>query len=447
MYILYSAVALAIAVLASPWFLYQALRHGKYVGTLGPRLGYLPVSFNVDGDESIWIHAVSVGEVLTARPLIADLKRRYPDLRLFLSTTTLSGQQLARRGVADADAVFYFPFDLPFVVRRTLDLVKPRLFVMMETEIWPNLLRECRRRGVKTAIVNGRLSPRSLSRYGMVRPFMRRVLGDIDRYCVQSEEAARRFIDLGANPGHVVVTGSLKFDSLNVPSSPVQARARDRVLRYFRVPPSRPVLVAGSTVKGEEASLLRAFRRLRSANTNVLLVLAPRHPERFGEVDDLCRAEGWKVASRSDLAIDVEPRVDVVVLDTIGELATLYQIGTVVFVGGSLVNVGGHNILEPAVFGKPIVFGPHMENFVEIAEAFVTNGAGVQLTNERDLDDTLVSLVGDPVRRARLGAAARALVEANRGANAKSVAVLADLYPQRQAIAYPANVRPFRPLA
>jgi 3-deoxy-D-manno-octulosonic-acid transferase len=447
MYILYSAIAVAIAVLASPWFLYQALRHGKYIGTLGPRMGYLPVSFNVDGDESIWIHAVSVGEVLTARPLIADLRRRYPDLRVFLSTTTLAGQQLARRGVADADAVFYFPFDLPLVVRRTLDLVKPRLFIMMETEIWPNLLRECRRRGVKTAIVNGRLSPRSFSRYRLVRPLMRRVLGDIDRYCVQSEEAARRFLDLGANAGHVVVTGSLKFDSLNLPSSPVQARARDRVLRYFRVPPTRPVLVAGSTVKGEEASLLRAFRRLRSANTNVLLVLAPRHPERFGEVDQLCRAEGWKVARRSDLAIDVEPRVDIVVLDTIGELATIYQIATVVFVGGSLVNVGGHNILEPAVFGKPIVFGPHMENFVEIAEAFVANGAGVQLTDERELDDTLVSLIGDPVRRARLGAAARALVEANRGANAKSVTVLADLLPQRQPVAYPANVRPFRPLA
>ena len=447
MYILYSAVALAIAVLASPWFLYQAIRYGKYVGTLRPRMGRLPVSFNVDGDESIWIHAVSVGEVLTARPLIADFKRRYPDLRLFLSTTTLTGQQLARRSVGDADAVFYFPFDLSFVVRRTLDLVKPRLFVMVETEIWPNLLRECRRRGVKTAMVNGRLSPRSFSRYRLVAPLMRRVMGDIDRFCVQSEEAARRFIELGANPGHVVVTGSLKFDSLNVSSTPVQARARDRVLRYFRVPAARPVVVAGSTVKGEEASVLRAFRRLRSAYSNVLLVIAPRHPERFAEVDQLCRSEGWKVARRTDLGIDVEPRVDIVVLDTIGELATLYQVGTVVFVGGSLVKSGGHNVLEPAVYGKPIVFGPHMENFVEIAEAFVSNGAGVQLAADRDLDETLVSLVGDPVRRARLGAAARALVEANRGANAKTVGVLGNLLPERRPVAYPANVRPFRPLA
>jgi len=459
MYSLYSVLVLILAVLASPWFIYQALRYKKYVRSLGQRMGYLPVSFNMDGDESIWIHAVSVGEVLTARPLISDLKRRYPNLRMFLSTTTMAGQQLARRNVQDVDAVFYFPFDFGFVVRRTLDLVRPKLFIMMETEIWPNLLRECRARGIKTAVVNGRLSARSFPRYRMIRPMMRRVLDHIDRFLVQSEESARRFIDLGADPARVVVTGSLKFDSLEV-SSPaqagapaarfvrggVEARARDRVLRYFRVPASRPVIVAGSTMKGEEVAMLRAFRRVRSTAPTTLLVLAPRNPERFAEAEQLARQEGWKVSKRSDLAIDAEPRVDVVVLDTIGELATIYQIATVVFVGGSLAATGGHNVLEPAVFGKPIVFGPHMENFLEIAEAFISNGAGVQLAGEDELEEAFLSLMSDPVRRARLGAAARALVEANRGANEKSVAVLAQLLPQEPR-AYPANVRPFRPLA
>ena len=446
MYSLYSVLVLAVAVLASPWFVYQALRYKKYIGSFRQRTGYLPVSFNIDADESIWIHAVSVGEVLTARPLIGDLKRRYPHLRMFLSTTTMAGQQLARRSVQDVDAVFYFPFDLGIFVRRTLDLVRPRLFVMMETEIWPNHLYECRRRGVKTAVVNGRLSPRSFSRYRLIRGFMRSVLVHVDRFLVQSEESARRFIDLGADPARVVVTGSLKFDSLDLSPNALQARARDRVLRYFRVPPSRPVIVAGSTMKGEETAVLRAFRRVRVTAPNTLLVIAPRHPERFGEVEQLVRSEGWKTARRSDLAIDSEPRVDAIVLDTIGELATVYQIATVVFVGGSLVGTGGHNVLEPAVFGKPIVFGPHMENFAEIADAFVTNGAGVQLAGEPQLDETFISLISDPVRRARLGAAARALVEANRGAKEKSVTVLADLLPQepRQ---YPANVRPFRPLA
>src|SRR6188508_241120 len=446
MYSLYSILVLVAAVIASPWFIYQALRYKKYVGSFGQRMGYLPVSFNMDGDESIWVHAVSVGEVLTARPLISDLKRRYPNLRMFLSTTTMAGQQLARRSVQDVDAVFYFPFDLGFVVRRTLDLVRPKLFIMMETEIWPNLLRECRARGIKTAVVNGRLSARSFPRYRMIRPMMRRVLDHIDKFLVQSEESARRFIDLGADPARVVVTGSLKFDSLEVSPSALQARARDRVLRYFRVPASRPVIVAGSTMKGEEIAVLRAFRKVRTAAPNTLLVLAARNPERFGEAEQLARQEGWKVSRRSDLAIDAEPRVDIVVLDTIGELATVYQIATVVFVGGSLVATGGHNVLEPAVFGKPIVFGPHMQNFLEIAEAFVSNGAGVQLAGEEELDETFLLLMGDPVRRARLGAAARALVEANRGANDKSVTVLSALLPQEPR-AYPANVRPFRPLA
>jgi 3-deoxy-D-manno-octulosonic-acid transferase len=446
MYSLYSVVVLILAVVASPWFIYQAVRYKKYVGSLRQRMGYLPVSFNMDGDESIWVHAVSVGEVLTARPLISELRRRYPNLRMFLSTTTMAGQQLARRNVRDVDAVFYFPFDLGFVVRRTLNLVRPKLFIMMETEIWPNLLRECRARAIKTAVVNGRLSARSFPRYRMVRPMMRRVLDHIDKFLVQSEESARRFIDLGADPARVVVTGSLKFDSLEVSPAALQARARDRVLRYFRVPAARPVIVAGSTMKGEETYVLRAFRRVRATTPNTLLVIAPRHPERFAEVEELVRAEGWKVAKRSDLAIDAEPRVDVVILDTIGELATLYQIGTIVFVGGSLVATGGHNVLEPAVFGKPIVFGPHMENFLEIADAFVSNGAGVQLSTDEQLEETFVDLMGDPVRRARLGAAARALVEANRGANEKSVTVLSALLPQ-ETRAYPANVRPFRPLA
>ena len=245
MYLLYSFAIVLFFVVVSPYFVYQALRYRKYVGSLPQRLGVLPVSLNLDGDASIWIHAVSVGEVLTARPLISDLKRRYPNLRMFLSTTTMAGQQLARRNVQDVDAVFYFPFDLGLVVRRTLDLVRPRLFIMMETEIWPNLLRECRERGIKTAVVNGRLSARSFPRYRMVRPLMRRVLDHIDRFLVQSEESARRFIDLGADPGRVVVTGSLKFDSLDLSSTASQARSRDRVLRYFRVPASRPVIVAG----------------------------------------------------------------------------------------------------------------------------------------------------------------------------------------------------------
>jgi 3-deoxy-D-manno-octulosonic-acid transferase len=441
MYLAYSLLTLAVFIVVSPYFVYQAIRYKKYIGSLSQRLGYLPISFNMDGEESIWIHAVSVGEALTARALAAELKARYPRLRLFLSTTTIAGQQVARRSLQHVDAVFYFPFDWTVIVRRTLNLVKPRLFIMMETEIWPNLLHECRRRGIRSVMINGRISSRSYPRYRIVRPFFRRVLADVDRFCMQSEESARRLIDLGADAARVTVTGSLKFDSLEMPAATAHGKPRERVLRFFRLSPHRTVLVAGSTMRGEEAAVLRAFARIKAKSPGALAILAPRQPERFGEVERLARETGFATMKRSDLPIDVEPRADVIVLDTIGELAQLYQLATAVFVGGSLADHGGHNILEPAVFGKPIVFGPHMQNFKEIADTFLANGAALQVGSDEDLDETLIALATDPVRRARLGAAARALVEANRGAKGKTLAVIADLMP---AASPGAIVRPFR---
>jgi 3-deoxy-D-manno-octulosonic-acid transferase len=355
----------------------------------------------------------------------------------------MAGQEVARRSLQQVDAVFYFPFDWTFAVRRTLDIVRPRVFIMMETEIWPNLLRMCRARGIRTLLINGRISSRSYPRYKLVRPFFRRVLADIDRFCMQSEESAHRLLDLGADPARVTVTGSLKFDSLELPVLG-HGKPRERVLRFFRVPANRPVVVAGSTFRGEEAAVLHAFSRIKATMPTALAVIAPRQPERFGEVERLAREAGFATVRRSDLPIDAEPRADVVVLDTLGELAQLYQIATAVFVGGSLVDHAGHNILEPAMFGKPIVFGPYMQNFKEIALAFITNGAAVQVQSERELDEALLTLLTDPVLRARLGAAARALVEANRGAKDKTLAVIADLLPSADAGVAGSVVRPFR---
>src|ERR1700719_4338396 len=270
MYLAYSLLTLLVFVVVSPYFLYQAIRYNKYVGSLSQRLGHLPVSLNVDGEASIWIHAVSVGEALTARALAEDLKARYPRLRLFLSTTTMAGQEVARRSLQHVDAVFYFPFDWAFIVRRTLNIVRPRVFIMMETEIWPNLLRLCRARGVKTVVINGRISSRSYPRYRSIRPFFRRVLADVDRFCMQSEESARRLIDLGADTSRVSVTGSLKFDSLDGPAPIAHGKPRERVLRFFRLAPGRVVIVAGSTMRGEEAAVLRAFSRIKAALPSAL---------------------------------------------------------------------------------------------------------------------------------------------------------------------------------
>jgi len=440
MYALYSVLIVAFFALMTPYLAYQAVRYRKYIKSLPQRLGCLPISFNLDGEQSIWIHAVSVGEVLTARALLPELRERYPRLRLILSTTTMTGQQIARNNLQYVDEVFYFPFDLGVIVNRTLRLVRPRLFIMMETEIWPNLLRACRRAGIKTMLVNGRISSRSYPRYRLARPFFRHVLRDVDRFCMQSEESARRIVDIGADPKRVTVTGSLKFDSLEIPGA-AGDRGRNRVLRYFRLAPDRAVVIAASTLKGEEAPVLEAFQRIRATTTDALLIIAPRKPERFDDVERLARRAGWSVARRSELRVDAEPRVDVVVLDTIGELAQLYQVATAVFVGGSLVDSGGHNILEPAVFGKPIVFGPYMQNFAEIARTFLDNNAAIQVRTGRELELVLLELLGDPVRRASLGAAARALVEANRGARTKSLAAIEQLLPRNES----SNVvRPFR---
>ncbi len=441
MYALYSVLIVLFFVVMSPYLLYQAIRYRKYVTSLPQRLGILPVSFNLDGDESIWIHAVSVGEVLTARALLQELRERYPRLRIFLSTTTITGHQVARNNLQYVDEVFYFPFDFGFIVKRTLRLVRPRLFIMMETELWPNLLRACRAAGVRTLLVNGRISARSYPRYRLARPLFKHVLAHVDRFCMQGEESARRIIDMGADPARVTVTGSLKFDSLEIPGAVATTdRGRNRVLRYFRLAPDRPVVIAASTLKGEEEPVLEAFQRVRSTRPGALLIIAPRKPERFDEVERLARRSGWHVARRSELRVDAEPREDVVVLDTIGELAQLFQVATVVFVGGSLVDSGGHNILEPAVFGKPIIFGPYMQNFAEIARTFLDNGAAVEVRNPRDLETVLVDLLNDPVRRASLGAAARALVEANRGARLKSLDAIAQLLRPEGL----GNVRAFR---
>ena len=427
MYFLYSLAIIGYAILLAPRLLYDAVRHGKYLGTLRERWGRLPAAINPREVPSIWIHAVSVGEVLATGALIPALRDRYPDHPLWLSTTTQTGRAAAT-GLDGVDGLFYFPFDLSPVVARVLDRVRPQLFVMVDTELWPTLLRHCTLRGVKTILVNGRISDRSYPRYRLVRPFFRHVLAGVDRCCAQSEESGRRLIDLGALPTRVTVTGNLKFDILPLSDSRLPW-VRDGVLRAFRIAEGRTVVIAASTHPGEETPVLEAFARIRRADPTALLVVAPRHPERCGEVTALAAGYGLETVRRSELPVDGAPRAAVVVLDTVGELATLFQIATVVFLGGSLVPAGGHNVLEPAAWGKPVVFGPHMENFAEIAELFLTNRAACQIPSADALEPALSTLLGDPVQRAALGAAARALVGANRGATDRTLASMAALLP------------------
>ena len=426
MHLLYSAAIVCYALSVSPRLLYEAVRHGKYVGTLRERWGHLPDRVDAGGRPSIWIHAVSVGEVQAARTLIPGLRDRYPGHRLWLSTTTRTGRAVAA-GIEGVDGLFYFPLDLPPAVDRVLDRVRPALFVAVDTELWPNLLRRCARRGVRTVLVNGRISDRSYPRYRLVRRWFRRVLADVDRCCAQSDESARRLVDLGAPADRVVTTGNLKFDAL--PATRPGPSSRDGLPRSLGLAPDRPVLVAASTHPGEEGPVLDAFRRLRARAPDLVLVLAPRHPERGAELAALAAGRGLAAVRRSRLPEDGAGRAEVVVLDTVGELPALFPAATVVFVGGSLAPVGGHNLIEPAVWGRPVVFGPHMENFAEIAELFVAHRAARRVSGAGELEPVLAELLADPRQRAELGTAARSLVEANRGAAARSLAEIAAVLP------------------
>ena len=425
MYLLYSLALCAYLLAQLPVVGYRAVRRRKAVGRLRDRVGRLPAGVNPGRRRSIWIHAVSVGEVLAARSLVAPLRAAYPRHRLLMSTTTATGQLVARQSGRAVDAVFYAPLDMARFVARALDRVAPDLLVLIDTEIWPNLLRACRRRGVRTVLVNGRLSERSYRRYRLVRPFMRRVLDGLDRVCVQNAAWGRRFRELGVPPARLTVTGSLKFDAVD--DAAAGAAAGDPALRCFEFAARRPVVIAASTLRGEEEPVLRAFAAARRSAPGAVLIIAPRHPERFAEARRLAAGRGFAVLRRTELEAAAAPAADVVILDTIGELARLFRLATVVFVGGSLVPAGGHNPIEPAAFGKAIVFGPHMENFADIAGLFVARGAAWQLGSPDELDGALGALLSDAGRRASLGAAARALVDDQRGAGRRTLAVIAEL--------------------
>lgn len=442
MYWLYTVALFGFFLGMAPVFLFQALNRGRYRKGIRERLGGYPQishqpstvsrqpseptpSAQHPTPKTLWLHAVSVGEVVAAAPLVPLLKERHPDLHILVTTVTETGHQIARLKIPEADAICYFPLDFPCAVRRALDAVTPKVVLLTETELWPNFLRECHRRRIPVLLINGRISQTSFKRYRLIRSFMGQVLQGVERFCMQSERSAERIIQLGAPPSRVEVVGNLKFDAL-VPPLPDEGTASLR--KELGLSEGVPVFVAGSTHRGEEEAVLQAFKRVRAIFPDLLLILVPRHPDRLPEVEALLKAHGIPSVRRTVLKnprfLPSGPRPSVILVDTVGELARLYALGDVVFVGGSLQPVGGHNILEPAIYGRPILFGPSMEQFAEIAELFLRRGAALQVKDAEELAAQVLEVLQDPGLASRLGQAASLTVSSQRGASLRTVGIV-----------------------
>ncbi len=425
MYALYSALLALFLLLTLPYWLLQMLRHGKYRAGLRQRFGAVPPSLAAPNQKpAIWVHAVSVGEVVASSAVIATLRQKFSSHRVLISTTTSTGQKLAAQRFG-AENVFYFPLDFAFAIRPYFAALRPELVVVAETEFWPNFLRLAKRSGTRIAVINCRISDRSLPGYKRFRFWLPRLLGktlqNVDIFLAQTEEDRKRLMEIGANESKVTVAGNLKFDVAPPPLPKIVASLRDSFARSG----AGPILVCGSTLEDEEGSLLSAFRNILANHPKSVLVLAPRHPERFAEVGELVEQLGFRMWRRS-LWSGEALGGGVLLLDTIGELGTIYSLATIAFVGGSLVPQGGHNILEPALYGAPIVTGNHYENFRDVVNFFASRNA-VRIVGLAELPLVFMELIDNAGERQTLGRNALAALESQRGATDRTIAALLKL--------------------
>ncbi|MBN1569701.1 MAG: 3-deoxy-D-manno-octulosonic acid transferase [Acidobacteria bacterium] len=431
MYWLYSILLVFWGVILLPAFLYKAWRHKKSLPGLSQRLGRLPAGLRYNGRQTIWFHSCSVGETLSLQPLVQNLHRQLPGVRFVFSTITKTGHEIAlqRFGSYGEGNAFYFPIDLAFVVRRVLDWIRPSMIVIVDTEIWPNTLNQARCRGIPVMLVNGRISSASFRFYRPARPILKRVLRNYRALMMQSDEDAARIARMGAPADKITVTGNIKIDR-DLPegnSNETLLRSLDEAFGFSEL--NTPLIVAGSTHPGEEQILLDVLGRLRrmSGLEQTRLLLAPRHPERFDSVAQLAAQSNFGIQRRTGSATKNRD-AEVLILDTVGELAAAYRFATVAFVGGTLIRHGGHSILEPALYSKAIVTGPSMESFRQLAEEFRLQGGLRQISageNLRDLQvqqllDVFAQLLQNAKEREALGRAAYCILEKSRGATRRA---------------------------
>ncbi len=422
MYVLYSALLASCLLLTLPYWLLQMLRHGKYRAGLRQRFGAVPPAFTGRGEKgAIWIHAVSVGEVVASSAVVTALRQKFPSHRVVISTTTSTGQKLAALRFG-AENVFYFPLDFAFAIRPYLDALRPELVVVAETEFWPNFLRLAKRSGARIAVINCRISDRSFPSYKRFRSWLPKLLemtlDNVDIFLAQTEEDRQRLMEIGAAEAKITVAGNLKFDVAPPPAPKIVASLRES----FSHSGAGPILVCGSTLEDEEGSLLSAFHNILANHPKAVMILAPRHPERFGEVGELVEKLGFRMWRRSLWSGELLAG-DVFLVDSIGELAAFYSLATVAFVGGSLVPRGGHNILEPALYGVAIVTGNHYENFRDVVNFFASRNA-VRIVGVAELPLVFMELIENGGERTTLGRNALAALESQRGATDRTVTAL-----------------------
>ncbi len=436
MFFVYSLLYTLAFILMLPLFAVSAIIRGKYAAGFFQRLGILP-AFKIDKRPVVWLHCVSVGETNAARPLVDAIKTSFPKHRLIVSTVTRTGQKLAKEIFAGtAERVFYVPFDWKWTVRRTLRRFEPKVLLLMETEIWFNLIRETYKSGGRVAIVNGRLSERSFERYAKIKKFMKRVLGYLDLALMQENADATRMMSLGLRASKARVTGNLKFDhDLDAQENSLTGVLRDR----FGIAAEAPLIIAASTHAPEEKWILDAFKDVwKSSGQNLpRLLIAPRHPERFAEVTELIKTSGFAWVRRSEKMSSRDKTAEIILLDSIGELRAAYPLAEIVFVGGSLIPHGGQSIFEPAAAGKAIITGPYTANFEAAVAEFLDKEAIEQIESVTEKDAVskiaaeLRSLLANRDTRRELGKNALAVMDNNRGAAKRTVEYIAPLFGVR----------------
>lgn len=414
-HILYSTLVTLFLVFSSPYFFLRSLLREGYRNMLAQRMGCLPPLVLKN---PIWVHAASVGEVLCTLPLLKRIKRAFPDCEIVITTMTRTGNDMAKTQILEANAVLFFPFDHPFILRKVFREIRPRLLLLAETELWPNLLLSCKRKEIPVVLFNGRISDRSFPRYRFLRFFFERYLKCISLFLMQTEKDRQRVQEIGAPSERTRVTGNIKFDQAFPSFDPKQVDERTHSLGLRG---DETILIAGSTHSGEDEILLSLLKDLEPASSRLVMILAPRHLDRLGDVEKLLEREGIPWTRRSSLpapppSSDSAGKSRVILLDTMGELMKIYQLGTVVFIGGSLVPVGGHNPLEPLFFKKCVLFGPHMFNFLEISRLLTEREGAIQVQGKEDLALQLKRLLDNEGARTTIGEKGYQVLQENQGA-------------------------------